>query len=71
MEGQGKGKERVYSKPGVAPEISGRGAGASGRGAKMTAKWCFHALFCQISSDENPKFPPMGGGGLDTSNGGL
>ena len=38
-----------------------RGAGASDRGAKMTEKWCFHALFCQISSDENPKFPPTGG----------
>ena len=41
----------------------------------MTEKWCFRALFCQISSDKNPKFPPTGEldaskGGLDTSNGG-
>ena len=34
----------------------------------MTEKLCFRALFCQISSDENPKFPPTGG--LDASNGG-
>ena len=44
-------------------KFSDRGAGASDRGAKMTEKWCFRALFCQISSDENPKFPPTGGGG--------
>ena len=25
----------------------------------MTEKWFFCALFCQISSDEDPKFPPM------------
>ena len=41
--------------------ISGRGAGASDGGAKMTEKWCFRALFCQISSDEILKFPPTGG----------
>ena len=34
----------------------------------MTEKWCFHVLFCQKSSDENPKFPPTGG--LDGSDGG-
>ena len=43
-------------------KFSDRGAGASdGGGAKMTEKWCFHALFCQISSYENQKFTPMGG----------
>ena len=59
----------LASKTGVAPEFSDRGAGASDRGAKITEKWCFHALFCQISSYENPKFPPTGG--LDASDGGL
>ena len=43
-------------------KFSDRGAGASDRGAKMTEKWCFRALFCQISSDENPEFPPTDGG---------
>ena len=42
-------------------KFSNRGAGASNKGAKMTEKWCFRALFCQISSDENRKFPPTGG----------
>ena len=32
-------------------KFSDRGAGASDRGAKMTEKWCLHALFCQIFSD--------------------
>ena len=27
----------------------------------MTENLCFHALFCQSSSDENRKFSPMGG----------
>ena len=49
-------------------KLSERGAGASDRGAEMTEKWCFRALFCQISSEENPKFPPTGG--IDASNGG-
>ena len=42
-------------------KLSDRGAGASDKGARMTEKCCFRALFCQISSDENPKFPPTGG----------
>ena len=56
---------------GVAPETFRQRAAASDRGggAEMTEKWCFRALFCQISSDENPKFPPTGG--LDASDGGL
>ena len=33
-----------------------------GGGGKMIEKWCFRALFYQISSDENHKFPPTGGG---------
>ena len=37
-------------------KFSDRGARASDRGAKMTEKLCFRALFCQISSDENPNF---------------
>ena len=43
---------------GLRQKFSDRGAGD--RGAKMTEKWCFCALFCQISSDENPKFLPTG-----------
>ena len=35
-------------------KFSDRGAGASDRGAKMTERWCFRALFCQISSDGGP-----------------
>ena len=35
----------------------------------MTEKLCFRALFCQISSDENPNFLRRGGG-LDVSDGG-
>ena len=50
--------------------LSDRGAGASDKGAKVTEKWWVRALFCQISSDENPKFPPTGGG-LDVPTGGL
>ena len=42
--------------PGVVPEISDRGAGASDRGSKMIEKGRFRALFCQISSDENQNF---------------
>ena len=47
-------------KSGWRQKFSDRGAGASDRVAKMTENWRFHALFCQISSDENPKFPPTG-----------
>ena len=42
----------------------------TGGGAKMNEKWCFPAIFCQISPDENPEFPLTGGGGLDASDGG-
>ena len=36
----------------------------------MTEKLCFRALFCQISSDENPKSPKISSdGGLDASPG--
>ena len=42
-------------------KFSDRGAGASDRGAKMTEKWCFRALFCQISSDEDQKISSDGG----------
>ena len=38
-----------------------REAGASDRGAKMTEKLCFRALFCQICSEDNPKFSSDGG----------
>ena len=45
-------------------KYSDRGVGAFDRGAKMI-KICsfqpFHTLFCQIFSDNNLKFPPMGG----------
>ena len=57
-----------YGRQGWRQKFSDRGAGASDRGAKMTEKWCFCGLFCQISSDENPEFSPTGG--LDASDGG-
>ena len=54
---------------GVAPETFRQRGWSFRQGAEMTEKWCFRALFYQISSDENPKFPPTEG--LDASDGGL
>ena len=59
----------ISDKQGWRQKFSDRGAGTSDRGAKMTEKWCFCALFCQISSDVNPKFPPTRG--LDACGRGL
>ena len=66
----GKGKNQCNGEvhQGWCQKFSDRGAGASDRGAKMTEKLCFRALFCQISSDKDPEFPPTGG--LDASDGG-
>ena len=58
----------ITKRQGWYQKFSNRGAGASDRGAKMTEKWCFRSLFCQISSDENLKFPLTAG--LDTCDGG-
>ena len=43
----------AYSGQGWRQKLPDKGAGASGRGAKMTEKWCFRALFTYFA-----KFPP-------------